>query len=79
LEIFQTVGATVLAITPIYNNDWMRNSGDQMNAAECQLAGNCQPAHIISGTGKIPVPMFYSIDNDTAAHRSVLQLQLMRF
>jgi hypothetical protein len=29
----------VLAITLIYNNDWVRNSGDQMNTAGCQLAG----------------------------------------
>ena len=34
----------MLAITLIYNNDGMRNSGDQMNTAGCQLAGNCQPA-----------------------------------
>ena len=34
----------MLAITLIYNNGWMRNSGDQMNTARCQLAGNCQPA-----------------------------------
>jgi hypothetical protein len=44
LEILQTVGVTVLATILIYNNDWMRNSGDQMNTAGCQLAGNCQPA-----------------------------------
>ncbi len=37
----------MLAITLIYNNDWMRNSGDQMNTAGCQLAGNCQPANTL--------------------------------
>jgi hypothetical protein len=53
LEILQTVGATVLAITLIYNNDWMRNSGDQMNTAGCQLAGNCQPASTLFWHRKI--------------------------
>ena len=43
----QTIGVTVLAITLIYNNDWLRNSGDQMNTAGCQLAGNCQPANTL--------------------------------
>jgi len=126
LEILQTVGATVLAITVIY--PWLdecsgyelvslfgwdfaddaaplsmrlkplkRHSalatsgrksaqkslhpaGDQMNTAGCQLAGNCQPAStLFLAPKKLSVHIFRPLTNDTAAHRSVLQLQLMRF